>query len=219
MSCGSPSTPNPITSACLSLICQTEGLRLLRGFHPSAGGPQTPAWPHTPESLQKEEEWMRLWVTRFLYQFLSLFKTKKCDCSFIFLLSYCKRVCLCMYLVAVVGTQGWGMLPIKLLRPRLGSQSTRLQPTEGSLESSLSCDKTHAYCLNHFYRYWSLSNAHSLHLIAWNFCYNASTFCSTLHTSYCAVSYRLCFKSFPIYYHICLLFYSGVQCNVLYYMQ
>lgn len=51
-----------------------------------------------------------------------------------------------VYLVAVVGIPGWEMLPIKLLPPQLGSQSTRLQPTEGCLESSLSCDYTHWYC-------------------------------------------------------------------------
>lgn len=134
------SMPDPITLACLSPICQTEGLRLLRGFHPSAGGPQTLAWPHTPESLQKEED--------FCTNFYLCLKGMR-DCSFISLLSYCKCVSVCSfgfcngeetYLVAVVGTQGWGLLPIKLLLPQLGTQSTKLQPTEGSLESSLSCD-------------------------------------------------------------------------------
>lgn len=145
------------TLACLWRICRTEGLRLWSGFRPWAGGPRTPAWPRTPESLQEEVEGH----LPFPYQFLphtkntniknNIFVTLICKCSCT--PSYCKsvQVYVCsgqeQYLVAVVGSPGWEMLPGELLLLLPGSRPTKPRPTEGSLESSLCCNSTHTHIL------------------------------------------------------------------------
>ncbi|KAG9269514.1 hypothetical protein AMEX_G16559, partial [Astyanax mexicanus] len=41
-----------LTWACLLQSCRTEGLRPLLDFRPSAGEPQTLAWPRSAENLQ-----------------------------------------------------------------------------------------------------------------------------------------------------------------------
>lgn len=53
------------------------------------------------------------------------------------------------YLGAVVDNLGWGMLSVELLLLLQGSRSTRPRPTEGSLESALSCDHTHTHTIHY----------------------------------------------------------------------